>query len=50
MKILIIALLTIYAVSLTVEINNIHYGFRNIYVGNPHFQESLLKVSPYVLT
>jgi hypothetical protein len=43
-------LLLIAATSLTAEINNIHYGYRNIYIGSASFSGSSLTVKDYRLT
>jgi hypothetical protein len=43
-------LLLIAATSLTAEINNIHYGYRNIYIGSASLSGSSLTVKDYRLT
>lgn len=43
-------LLLVAAASLTAEINNIHYGYRNIYIGSASLSGSSLTVKDYRLT
>ena len=48
MKLAVLALLVCLSTQLTLEINNIHYGFRNVYIGTARLAHTLLTISPYV--
>ena len=48
MKILCLLALVISSLALTVEINNIHNGYRNIYVGTATIEGSVLTLGSYV--
>lgn len=49
MKILGFLLLISMAVSITIELNNIHNGYRNVYKGTVQIEEPKISLKPFVL-
>ena len=49
MKILSFLLLISMAVSITIELNNIHNGYRNVYKGTVQIEEPKINLKPFVL-
>ena len=48
MKILSFLLLISMAVSITIELNNIHNGYRNVYKGTVQIEEPKIHLKPFV--